>query len=350
MKEKLTGTVALILILLLVQCGSSTNSSGNSGGSGSSNSNAQANTNITYRGLWAPSLTVENSHDTDDPDYLTNNGFNLVSVIANVVVNSEGNITDATTEEELTATIDRYQAQNFQILLSVALVYSASGSMEDMAGATIFQQSTSVDIESVLEDYESYVTQFAEYAAEKDVDIFVPMNEADLTLATPTEDAFTYDHTLASNWGQSILTTIEATSYTGLILYKTGQDYSNKDWELDLTGYDMVGVSISPAQVHRNDLSGVFAEDVDQILNKMNTAAEEDGVEITLVTEFGVWGLEDDWDDSEYAEVYQTVFQQAETSVDGFIAFDNPNFMDGGSTIYGTGVETVIQSYFLTQD
>lgn len=344
MKTKLTSLLVFFCTLFLIQCGSSSTTTDEVS---TTTSNAQANSNISYRGLWAPSITVENSHDTDDPTYLSNNGFNLVSVIANVVVDANGDITTYTDEFELDAVIQRYQAQNFQILLSVALVYSEDGTMDNMSGATTFQSTTSVDIESVLDAYEPYVSQFAAYAEENNIEIFVPMNEADLTLGTPTDEEFVFDYTLASNWGQEILETIETAGFTGKVLWKSGMDYSNIDWDLDLTGYDMVGVSISPSEVHRSDLTGLFAEDVERIITKMNTAASEDGVPETLVSEFGAWGLSEAWEDSEYAQIYETVFSTALNSVDGFIAFDNLAERNDGSLIYGTAVEDVIQSYFL---
>ena len=303
---------------------------------GSSGGDTPTPSSVSYKGLWAPAIMVSGVQSMDDTTTLSTDGFNIVCIGAIITVDDDSNLAVLTSTTDVGSKIDEYQAAGFSINLALLLAYSSDGTIENLEPA-VDLSTTSVDIDTMLTSFQSVVSDFAALAEAQGVEIFTPYNEPDLALGAST----------ASTWGQSILPVIASGGYTGNIMYKTGLDYGETAMALDLTGYDIVGISLSPTDAEREALDTEYAERVENAIVNLKAAASTYDIEKAVISEFGVWGVTvADWNATEIAQAYEIVFVKGSaSSLDGYFAFDGPSITSDPS-LKDTAAEAVVAEYF----
>lgn len=263
-----------------------------------------------YKGVWAPAL-LQGGQSTEDPAVVAELGATFVSVVQSGLVDENGTVTMDFADETMGDKILDYYDYGIGVMVSFDTMYVPTGSdrssgVPELPGAVAGSQSFQDNLTAAVAD-------LAAFAEEYDAFLFAPYNEADLKM----DDEGDY----AGDWGQDVIDDVRAT-YSGLVLWKAGLEPTG----IDFTGYDIAGTSLSRMS---NESETAYAERVDRTIETLNSQAASAGVATTLVSEFGVWGdASDAFDGDQIARSYEIVFEQGETDVDGFIAFDGPDGYD----------------------
>lgn len=105
---------------------------------------------------------------------------------------------------------------------------------------------------------------------------FLPLNEADVKMMSAS---------LASTFMQSIISTVQSTFTTGVVIWNAGLGTNISS--IDFTGFDMVGTSISPWGI---ESLPTFLTRMGSYCTIMNTAVSTYGLAGSFFSSFGIWG------------------------------------------------------------
>lgn len=284
-------------------------------------------TDDTYRGIWSPGLFNDTGTDfSENPQLVLDDNANFMGIMVSAVVFSDGSITLSTSEDQIAEKILDFYDYGINVLIALDTTY------EDNSAENPLIPESVTDTEVFQANLEALVLSLATLAEEYDALMFAPYNEADLKFESITD---------TSAWGQEILPLVRA-RYSGKVLWKAGLYIS----EIDTTGYDIAGISISPApQESVED----FQDNADQAIIDVVYNAESYGVPETMISEFGVWGGSDNGlTPTDIANAYDYILEHGiDAGITGFNAFDGPAVY-GEQPLYNSEAEVVVKSWYGT--
>jgi hypothetical protein len=250
-----------------------------------------------------------------------------MSIVFAAKVTSKGTFTVDSDWADLGPQIDAFHAGG------VGVVLALESQMEDGSAESPTMDSSLVESEAFQENLTALSVELAGVAEKCAVEIFIPYNEADLKMGAAAAGA----------WGQTVLSQVRAAYPTGKVMWKLAS--SANAAAVDVTGYDMAGISLSPAGT---DSTSLFAARVVSEVNTAKTAFAAKGVTSVWITEFGIWG---DFDsgktDSELASFMTAGFDQMNSlGLSGVMVLDGPEGYD--PQLNGTTLGTTTASFFST--
>jgi hypothetical protein len=159
-----------------------------------------------------------------------------------------------------------------------------------------------------LEALNSEIVELAKLAEKWGVEFFAPLNEADTVFEEDT-----------GRWAQQILPRIKKV-YHGEVIWK-GADIL----DIDLSGYDYIGFTISPS---RDSTLEEYSQFVDDMLDRALGFAERDNLKGVMITEFATfWWMRMEEIKPGYSEEYvarahKIVLERGKGKAVGFFYFD----------------------------
>lgn len=247
-------------------------------------------------------------------------GANTVLFEIKVEVNPDGDAQLLQRESDIIDTIRFYQNEGFLVGFSLAVDYKEDFSMPEN------EIPQPIPTNVPLNKFNEVVIAMAELAEEESVAIFSPLNEPDNNLNNPS-------------WNKEILPLVKK-KYTGLVLFKGGPlknqasigfDGYDVLSKADLTGYDMVGMTL---------MTTLDRGEINDYKNNLLAVAEKNNIDKIIISELGIWSM--GWTEAEKTEIHKAQLEET-SELDGWLVFDPPT-----SVMSGLSEETldVIKTHF----
>jgi hypothetical protein len=277
----------------------------------------------TYLGIWMPAILHPGMHSMVERKSLVAIGANTVALGIEVGYLGNGEFDGKRLEyskRRARQLIRYYKEADLAVIISIVPVPANLRGEPGPIPEEIRER--------VLRNYERVAVGLARISEEENVEVFCPMDEPDFKLGAK----------LGSSWGQEILPKIRSV-FSGKVLWKGSLSRSfERDERIDFSGYDIVGLTVFPWAG-----LGHYAEDVGFYINTLKQWSAEDGVDETIVAEFGNYARTPLNKDEEL-EAIRIVFEQGMEKVDGFILLDPPRGF--GTPIRGSRLEGAIRTWF----
>lgn len=193
--------------------------------------------------------------------------------------------------------------------LTVALIQTAHRNGLKVAltmGIVELQPSKATDLDR--ESLNSDIVELAKQAEKYGVEFFAPLNEADTIFEEDTE-----------RWAQEILPRIKKV-YHGEVIWK-GADIL----DMDLSGYDYLGFTISPG---RDSTLEEYSQFVDDMLDRALSFAERDNLKGVMFTESATFWwmrmekIKPGHSEEEVTRAHEIVLERGKDKAVGFFYFD----------------------------
>lgn len=213
------------------------------------------------KGNWEPSDMHMAKMLRDDPDRLKELGVNTVSVSVEYEFNADGSY-NTRGDERLIANIVRAKEKGFAVLVTPNFVGPSGHNFEE--------EGIPITLEEYLKISEEVALKWAEISEKYKVEFFAPQNEFDFMIRNNFADTGPEVAEITSNWHKQMLPKIEQV-YTGKKMAKL----ANIEEEIDVTGYDYVGITIS----HGNEPVERTGMHISQQYSTLSRVAEISGAQ-----------------------------------------------------------------------
>ena len=294
---------------------------------------AAAQTSIVYKGLFAPGLMLTNlfAYSMDDPAVLRRDGFNYANITPVFITDSNGTVTQYTTDQEIIDKILEWHTNDLAVSLIPILFFSPDG---DPANHSAFITNVIAARGVHTNGFLVEMTNLAALAEVHCVEVFSPLNEPEKSiggaLGIPA----------ASSWAQLVLPLVRS-NFTGKVLWKGLNHVVITN--INTTGYDLIGVTITPNPSQQANIM-LYTNFVADAVTNLLIAQSLYGVPEITLSELGPFlgGL---WTNQLQPDAYEIAFAVGAGHLDGFFLFEGLDPLVE-PPLQGTAAELVVSNWF----
>lgn len=283
------------------------------------------------KGMYLPSALFPHAHTLADPARLKEVGVNLVGLPVEYKVDKDGNEVKYFGEKfggldrRVSQTIRKYKEAGFAVFLTIKIRYLPKGRWGEPLGIPEELQSSS----KFFQGFNNFVLRWADVAEKEKVEFFAPIDEGDYMMG-PWR---------AAEWAQEILPKVKE-RFKGRVVYKGGFSPPAQISWFNFTGYDIAGATIVVLEEYNEGDYRQMARK--QIADLVEVAQKRDKVSEVWISGFGVVEtIKNPIDDTQKADIYRIVFEEASGKVTGLIPWENPP-----NPLKDTLMEKVIKEWF----